>query len=623
MNTGMQSEACARAVDSVRSFLDGELEPSESIVLLQHITTCAPCREEFDSRKEVYDLLDQAYQAKRISDGFDTTATRRLQACRTDMAERESAEYPHVNTPNRRGAKLNTYSDSERSINPNPFANTEAPPEPSFLEAQTQRFGNIPWWVISGSFHLLMMGVIALLGVALLRHHPEKLIMLTELKRPPKPLQPKVNLPDQAQALPKIKRDFLQEPIFQETVAERPGLADVETEDQVHAAEASGAQGLKDLVYGDIGSVANIGLAGSRRSSAFGRPLSQGGRLRRALKGGGSEQTEAAVEAALGWLARHQRKDGAWQRHGIKQAMPLAIHTEAVTALALLAFLGAGHSENIGEYQEHVRRAVKYLIAHQSRSGIIGRTGYTHAIAGLALSEAAALGDSAETRAAAQRVISFTTERHQRGTRALRGGWRYDPQKAGDLSVTGWFVMQLKSGKEAMLHIPPASWEGAARFLDSVEKIQGQGDLAIRTYGYQEPGHGARTTPIGLLCRQFMGWPAHRLQTSVKHFVDEDGLPVWDAGGKSVDLYRWYYATLCLFQQGGDEWHAWNGAMKKALLGHQNRNNAQAKDGSLQDFYGSWDPVGIKYAAAWERVGQTALAALCLEVYYRYLPLYR
>jgi len=53
--------------------------------------------------------------------------------------------------------------------------------------------------------------------------------------------------------------------------------------------------------------------------------------------------------------------------------------------------------------------------------------------------------------------------------------------------------------------------------------------------------------------------------------------------------------------------------MKKTLC------ESQAKGG---DEDGSWEPVGA-YAKNWGRVGQTALCILCLEVYYRYLPMYR
>ena len=45
--------------------------------------------------------------------------------------------------------------------------------------------------------------------------------------------------------------------------------------------------------------------------------------------------------------------------------------------------------------------------------------------------------------------------------------------------------------------------------------------------------------------------------------------------------------------------------------------NNQCKQG---DDAGSWNPVG-DFSTEWGRVGQTALGALCLEVYYRYAQL--
>jgi hypothetical protein len=49
------------------------------------------------------------------------------------------------------------------------------------------------------------------------------------------------------------------------------------------------------------------------------------------------------------------------------------------------------------------------------------------------------------------------------------------------------------------------------------------------------------------------------------------------------------------------------------LLEHQRRG---------ADDDGSWDPVGV-WCGKGGRVYSTAMGALCLEVYYRYLPLYK
>ena len=110
-----------------------------------------------------------------------------------------------------------------------------------------------------------------------------------------------------------------------------------------------------------------------------------------------------------------------------------------------------------------------------------------------------------------------------------------------------------------------------------------------------------------------MGWKREDLQGGVEWFVNQGGVPAWGANGGQVDLYYWYYGTLCVFQQGGDVWKRWNKAMKKALVDNQ-------RQGGDED--GSWDPVGA-YSQYWGRVGQTALGCLCLEVYYRYLPMYQ
>ena len=79
------------------------------------------------------------------------------------------------------------------------------------------------------------------------------------------------------------------------------------------------------------------------------------------------------------------------------------------------------------------------------------------------------------------------------------------------------------------------------------------------------------------------------------------------------DEYYWYYGTLSMYQYGGDEWNQWNEAMRDLLISEQSTNG---------NFVGSWDPRG-----AWGRYGgriyQTALSTLCLEVYYRFLPLYQ
>ncbi len=92
------------------------------------------------------------------------------------------------------------------------------------------------------------------------------------------------------------------------------------------------------------------------------------------------------------------------------------------------------------------------------------------------------------------------------------------------------------------------------------------------------------------------------------------------SASSTVDFYFWYYATLCMFQMGDKHWNTWNVNMKKALLGHQRKGGPM--DGSKKDVDGSWDPTSGGHVSSGGRVFSTALGALTLEVYYRYLPLY-
>ena len=181
--------------------------------------------------------------------------------------------------------------------------------------------------------------------------------------------------------------------------------------------------------------------------------------------------------------------------------------------------------------------------------------------------------------------------------------------------VTGWFILQLRTAKMAGLKVDGKSFHGARSFLDSVEckgKIKGV-EIQHR-YGYTSGIRPrVRSTAIGCFGRQMLGWDVTELRDGVNWFMSKGGLPKWGGNGGSVDMYYWHWATLCAFQQGDETWLRWNAALRHALLPNQRKGG---------DEDGSWDPVG-SYSLYWGRVGQTALTALCLEIYYRYPPVDR
>jgi Ca-activated chloride channel family protein len=328
-----------------------------------------------------------------------------------------------------------------------------------------------------------------------------------------------------------------------------------------------------------------------------------GGRKLLVKRNGGSAVTEEAVERALSWLAFHQEADGHWDsaKFGVADA------DTGVSALALLAFVGAGHTEKVGQYKDNVQRAVAWLKSKQNANGAIGPAGTMgaindqHILTAMALSEAAGMSNIRETREAAQKAIDFLTAKDDLLSNAQLGIQSMTERSTFSLS---WYLTSLKSAKVAGLRVKHEAFEAAIKFLDSCEQKTGD----VSRFGAKRGGQpDIHATAAALFCRQLLGWPVEELQPSVEALIKDAGNVSWT----SSDLNYWYWGTLCAFQQGGEVWKNWNDAMKKSLIENQNKQGDDA---------GSWTITGAD-AQTLGKVGQTALCGLCLETYYRYMSL--
>ncbi|MBL8829147.1 MAG: hypothetical protein JNM18_19345 [Planctomycetaceae bacterium] len=340
-------------------------------------------------------------------------------------------------------------------------------------------------------------------------------------------------------------------------------------------------------------------------------------RSRVAQMRGGSAETEAAVASALKWLARNQSRDGRWDASQFGSGREARIFgqdrnstgTEAdtgITGLALLAFLGAGHTHQSGDYPQQVRSAIDFLLREQGVDGNLGGAAdayafmYCHGMASLALSEALGMTGDERLKPAVTRAVNYTLSCQNRTT----GGWRYRPTETGDTSQLGWQLMVLKSAELAGVRVPAEPKNRAKQFLESVASGKSNG---LASYRPNEPVTRTMTAEA-LWCRQFLGLPrTDPACDEAGDFVLEE-LP----GSNQTNLYYWYYATLSMYQLQGRHWTRWNDALTKTLTASQAQVGTQA---------GSWepDPIWGNYGG---RVYSTALGALCLEVYYRFLPLY-
>lgn len=356
-------------------------------------------------------------------------------------------------------------------------------------------------------------------------------------------------------------------------------------------------------------------------------------RSARALRGGASPASEQAVERALDWLARHQDADGRWDggtaRYGNGEVVEgdddftahcppgevcfgECAYWEAdtgLTGLALLTYLGAGYTHKEGKYAATITRGLNFLMSKQKPDGDLRGVSttvgmYCHAMATLALCEAYALTLDNRLRNRAERAVGFLAR-----SRAQDGqAWRYAPgAPIGDTSILGWVVMALKSAREIGMPIDnrESLEKGAMVWLDRVAAGKRQGLARYQPWDEPTP----TMTAEAWVCRQFLGigGPGPGSSEAAAHLLEHDS----DKG--ETNVYYWYYATLAMYQHGGQPWRRWNDRLRDRLVGLQRKSGHQS---------GSWDPDDSIYGARGGRIYCTALAALSLEVYYRYLRLY-
>jgi hypothetical protein len=329
---------------------------------------------------------------------------------------------------------------------------------------------------------------------------------------------------------------------------------------------------------------------------------------------GGSDATEAAVARALAWLADQQRKDGLWSLKGPYPDGGSQENELAATAMALLAFQGAGNTPLTGRHKAVVARGWEALAKRQLTDGRFDfdipshHALYAHAQATYAACEL--LGMTGDERFAQPARLSLAYALAAQGP---NGGWRYAPGEEGDMSVSGWFMMALKSGEMAGLAVPPAAFERLAAFLDSVA-VRGGSEYGYRLDSPKRPPTGVTpaVTAEGLLSRQFLGWPRDdgRVARGLEMLFEERFLDF----DNDKDVYAWYYITQVAHNVGGPAWERWNGRMREVVPAQQSDKGSNA---------GSWDPSLDKWGHIGGRLFTTCFCTYMLEVYYRHLPLYQ
>lgn len=317
-----------------------------------------------------------------------------------------------------------------------------------------------------------------------------------------------------------------------------------------------------------------------------------------------ASQSRMAVDAALKWIAVHQLSDGGWSfdMAACPECKGQCSHSGqaksrdrcAATAMALLAFLGRGHTHKDGPFKKEVTDGIAFLARLVTANGgkAYAESGslYSQGVASLALAESYKASRDRKLRVPAQAALLFVMKAQD----PQGGGWRYTPGQPGDTSALGWQISALATGASAGLNVERATLMKAQGFLDTVASANGA------RYGYTDNSRSSPSlTAVGLLSRMQLGWKAENPAV-------QEGVRYLGGIGPTQDLYYDYYATRLMHRVGGEAWTTWRDRMEPLLLKTQSTKGHEA---------GSWfDGVDSGHGAvAAGRLYCTVMAAVILE----------
>jgi hypothetical protein len=310
------------------------------------------------------------------------------------------------------------------------------------------------------------------------------------------------------------------------------------------------------------------------------------------------DPVEESVDRALAFLKTMQEKDGCWQMNGERSS--------AATALAVMAFLSAGHVPGEGPYGDLLEKGIRFVLQSQQSNGLLTAPGghemYQHGICTLMLAEAAGMTPgplAIELRKALAKAVNLILQAQRTGNDLHRGGWRYQINSTdADMSVSGWQLLALRAAKNLGCDVPSERIDMA---VDYVKRCRDP-----KTGGFCYMASGAPTIPCtgtGILALALCGKERQHAREALAAGAYLLKHPLtWD---EQYFFYGVYYSSQATFQLGHNYWNFYRPQLHKVLLSNQQRN-------------GSW--VG---GEGFGPVYSTAMSVLALTVEYRFLPIYQ
>nr|AIA11395.1 Prenyltransferase-like protein [uncultured bacterium] len=316
---------------------------------------------------------------------------------------------------------------------------------------------------------------------------------------------------------------------------------------------------------------------------------------------------QRAIDRGLAFLANSQNRDGSFGDS------PAFRGNLAVTSLAGLALMAAGHMPGRGTYGDSVKRALQFVLSKEQKTppGFLANMDaqykqgpmYSHGFASLFLTEAFGM---VSDRAFLER-LKATIERSVRlmvNTQNSEGGWRYEPMKVhADSSVTICQIMALRSARNVGFFVPKEAADRCVKYVRSCQTADGGFSYFSGQGGSAFPRSAAGV--VALYCAGVYSGP--EVERGLRYLMKFKPGQAVGRGGFLPDqhyYYGQYYAAQAMWTAGPKFFNEWYPAVRDELL-RLNRGRAD----------GVWtDPTVCSHYA-------TAMAAIILQIPNNYLPI--
>jgi hypothetical protein len=308
-------------------------------------------------------------------------------------------------------------------------------------------------------------------------------------------------------------------------------------------------------------------------------------------------EAQRAIDKGLAYLAVRQHVDGSFGSGSVYR------RNVAVTSLAGMAFLSAGHTPGRGAYGGQVEKSLEFVLASSGPSGYINREDsaahgpmYGHGFATLFLAEAYGMSPRDDVRTKLKAAVQLIVNSQNK-----EGGWRYDPDgREADVSVTVCQIMALRAARNCGIAVPKATVDQCVQYVRDCQKHDG-GFAYQRNQSRDTAFPRSAAAVVALYSAGiYEGDDLQRALTYLSHHQPQGDLLKYEPHY----FYGHYYAVQAMWHAGGTRWESWYPAIRDELL------TRQLPDGSWPDAL-----VNSEYG--------TAMACLILQMPNNYLPIFQ